>query len=62
MRDPLPENMAGQKVETHEFSHQVEHSVNWGHVVLAVVALLLAWRLGLLERGNDEEDGEYTRR
>jgi Zn-dependent membrane protease YugP len=37
---PAPENVDGQLVETHEFSHAVEHQVNWSHFLLAGVVLV----------------------
>lgn len=42
---PAPENVDGQVIESHEFSHSVEHQVNWSHVLLAAVVLLVIWRL-----------------
>ena len=42
---PAPENVEGQKVESHEFSHAVEHKVNWSHVLLAGVVLITVWKL-----------------
>jgi len=35
MQDPVPENIEGSKVETHEFIHRID----WGQVALAVAAL-----------------------
>jgi len=37
MRDPNPENISGSKVQKHEF----KHVVNWGHVTLGLVLILL---------------------
>ena len=42
---PAPENVDGRLVETHEFSHVVEHRVNWSHVLLAVVVLVAIFKL-----------------
>lgn len=39
MKDPLPENIDGQKV------HVVRHDLQWGYLVWGLVALLV---LGLL--------------
>ena len=43
---PAPENVEGQKVESHEFSHAVEHQVNWSHVLLAFVLIYAIAKLG----------------
>jgi hypothetical protein len=52
---PEPGNVDGKVVETHEFRHAVEHSVNWSHVLAALVLLYGIWRLGpLLARDSDE--------
>lgn len=56
MRDPLPDNIDGQKV----VSHEVQHSVDWGHVALGVAAIYAIWKgAQLLGGGSDDvEDGE----
>lgn len=41
-----PTNVEGRKVESHEFSHSVEHQVNWSHVLGFLVLLALALYLG----------------
>lgn len=43
---PDPANVEGKKVETHEFVHSVNHSVNWSHVLGFLVLLAIVWRLG----------------
>lgn len=43
---PDPANVEGKKVETHEFVHSVNHSVNWSHVLGFLVLLVIVWRLG----------------
>lgn len=43
---PKPENVDGKLVESHEFSHAVEHHVNWSHFLLAMVALVAILKLG----------------
>ena len=43
---PQPENIDGRVVESHEFTHSVEHQVNWSHVLLAVVLVIAIFRLG----------------
>jgi len=43
---PAPENVDGRVTESHEFSHSVEHQVNWSHFLLAVVVLVAIFKLG----------------
>ena len=43
---PDPENVSGKLVESHEFSHAVEHQVNWSHVLLAIVLVYAIGKLG----------------
>lgn len=52
---PEPGNVEGKVVETHEFSHVVEHTVNWSHVLAALVVLYGLWRLGPMLAGSSEE-------
>ena len=57
MEDPLPENIDGTK----RVVHSVEHSVNWGHVALAVAGLALIVTIApALSRSSsrDEEEPE----
>lgn len=56
MTDPLPENIRGEKVEKHVFSHDVHHEVNWGHVSLAVALIVLLWMLSRWYRDSDDTD------
>lgn len=58
--DPLPENVDGSIVEKHTWNHEVRHSVQWDYVLLAVVALLVAWFVFVKSDGADveTEDGE----
>lgn len=57
MRDPKPENITGQK------THSFEWSVDVGQVLLGLAVIYAAWKAAhLLDGGNDEEDGDYTRR
>jgi len=57
--EPLPENVAGEVVETHAF----EHRVDWGHVVLGAAAIYVVWKGSkLLDEGNDEGDTGRTGR
>ena len=41
-----PTNVEGKKVESHEFSHSVEHQVNWSHVLGFLVLLALVLYFG----------------
>jgi len=54
MADPAPENIDGSKNVSHIFEHQMQHRVNWSHVALAVVALIVAYVLFV--RGGDGGD------
>ena len=63
MQDPLTENIDGTKVEevTHEFSHNVEHHVPWGQILLGVGLLAVAYVgykafLADSSSGTDESD------
>jgi len=50
-----PENVSGEKIEQHVFEHSVEHSVNWSHVLLAVVVVYVVLKLRpvLVEKNDD---------
>jgi len=54
MREPLPENIEGAKVEQHMF----EHSIEWGHVALGIGMLAVAYVVYpvLADRQNDEDE------
>lgn len=58
---PDPSNVDGKLVETHEFSHSVEHQVNWSHFLFALVILVALWKLGpavtAAAGSEDREDG-----
>jgi hypothetical protein len=58
MADPSPENIEGQKVVSHSFDHQMVHQVNWSHVALAVVALIVVYVLFIQGDGADEDSEE----
>jgi hypothetical protein len=51
MRDPHPENIGGSKVQKHVF----EHSMNWGHIALAVAVLVVVWKVAPVLASDDEE-------
>ena len=59
MADPAPENIDGSKNVSHIFEHQMQHRVNWSHVALAVVALIVVYVLFVRDGGEieDDEDG-----
>ena len=56
---PAPENVTGEVVREHSF----KHSVNWGHVILGVAVLYVAYEgfslVGQQDAGQqlDESDG-----
>jgi len=50
MDDPLPENIEGAKRVT----HRVEHSVNWGHVMLGLAVVAVVLYLS----GGDSSEGD----
>ena len=58
--NPSTENIEGKVVESHEYTHAIEHAVNWSHVLLAVVVLVSIFKLGpaIAEIGSsgDSED------
>lgn len=55
MKDPLPENISGEKVVVHKVNHQI----HWGYVSVAValVFVVLAAREVLEDRDGEEGDG-----
>jgi hypothetical protein len=59
MADPAPENIDGSKNVSHIFEHQMQHRVNWSHVALAFVALIVVYVLFIRDGGEieDDEDG-----
>jgi len=44
--NPSTENIEGKVVESHEYTHAIEHAVNWSHVLLAAVVLVSIFKLG----------------
>jgi hypothetical protein len=58
MRDPHPDNISGQKVQRHVFKHEIQ----WGYVLLAVVALIAMWQLSgaVASSAGDETDESDT--
>jgi hypothetical protein len=58
MADPAPENIDGRKIVSHSFEHQMVHQVNWSHVALAVLGLVVIYvLLGRRGDGDLEDDG-----
>lgn len=56
MADPAPENITGEKVEKHVFSHDVQHKVNWGHVSLGVAVVVLVWVVSRWYQNREDDD------
>lgn len=57
MKDPKPENIAGQK----RVIHRVEHRVDWGYVAAGVGALVVAYvLLRLFSDSSESEDGDFA--
>lgn len=55
MRDPPIDNIHGSK------AHTVEHHIRWDYVVIAVVAVLVLWKIGLLfNQINGDSDKEVS--
>lgn len=54
MRDPMPENIDGSKVQRHEF----KHVINWGYVSVALAALVVAYLILRSMDGPVDEDDE----
>jgi hypothetical protein len=55
MADPVPENIDGRKLVSHSFNHEIGHRIDWGHVALAVAAILAIYVL-FLRGGSEVED------
>jgi hypothetical protein len=53
---PDPSKVEGRKVVSHEFSHQVEHKVQWSHVLLAIVLLVAIVKLGPVLTNDDRNE------
>lgn len=54
MRDPEPQNIHGEKVQKHVFKHEI----NWGYVVLGLVALFALVKFGppVVSSVGDDDD------
>jgi hypothetical protein len=57
---PDPENVSGKIVESHEFSHAVEHQVNWSHVLLAFVVVYGIMKLSPAVTGGQREQNKSS--
>lgn len=42
---PKPENITGEVTRSHRFEHKVVHSINWSHILFALVALVAIYAL-----------------
>lgn len=57
MKDPLPQNISGQK----SVSHVVEHRVRWDYLVLGVAAVYAVWKVArALETASSEGGAEVV--
>ena len=56
--DPLPENVDGTVIEQHVWNHDVQHSVQWDYVLLALAAVAVAWYLFGGQTPDREENRE----
>jgi type VI protein secretion system component VasF len=56
MDDPLPENIEGTKRVT----HRVEHSVNWGHVMLGAAAVMVVLYLSGGDSSEDDDGVDFN--
>lgn len=50
MQDPVPENIQGSKMETHEFVHRID----WGYVAVSVAALMSLYIVFIREPDEEE--------
>jgi hypothetical protein len=53
MQDPVPENISGSKVESHEFVHQIQ----WGYVVLGFAVIVVVYAVLLQSKDGPEDEG-----
>jgi hypothetical protein len=56
MADPMRENIDGQKLVSHSFEHNLRHRVDWGHVALAVAAVVAIYVLFVRRSGVEDDD------
>jgi len=54
MQDPKPSNIAGKKVRTHSFEHQIR----WDYLLIGLVVGYTAWKLFGGLSSSSEEEGE----
>jgi len=52
---PNAENVTGKVVERHEFQHRVAHEVNWSHVGVMILLLLIVWKLSSTFSADEDE-------
>ena len=53
MKDPLPENITGEKT----VAHTVQHTVRWDYLLIAALAVYAVWKVGeiVTSTGSDSE-------
>ena len=56
MADPDPSNIDGRKIVSHSFEHNLRHRVDWGHVALAVAAVVAIYVVFVRRSGVEDED------
>lgn len=56
--DPLPENIEGHVVESHNYEHRLHHEIPWGHVAVGVGILAAAYVAHQYLNKSDEASDE----
>ena len=56
--EPLPENIDGHVLEQHTWNHNIDHSIRWDYVLLAVAAVVVAYLLFGRSRSAAPENDE----
>ena len=56
--DPLAENIEGVVSESHTYSHEIHHKINWGYVALGVGVVAAFYVLH--QYLNDDETDEVV--
>lgn len=54
---PPAENVDGVLKESHQFTHEVHHEINWGYVSVGVALLVLVWAVFLRSDRSGDRDG-----
>lgn len=55
METPPAENVAGVIEENHTVHHEMNHSINWGHLAIGAALIVLVWAVFLRESGSDDD-------